>query len=42
MDVTLPRKLWEHPRPQDTQMYHFMQKINKKHRQSIEVEVNPE
>ncbi|KAH9901932.1 acetoacetate-CoA ligase [Xylariomycetidae sp. FL2044] len=30
MAATLPRKLWEHPNPKDTQIYEFMQLINKK------------
>ncbi|KFZ23494.1 hypothetical protein V502_02032 [Pseudogymnoascus sp. VKM F-4520 (FW-2644)] len=28
--VNVPRKLWEHPNPESTAMYKFMQKINKK------------
>ncbi|KAH9998567.1 acetoacetyl-coenzyme A synthetase [Xylariaceae sp. FL0662B] len=29
--VSVPRKLWEHPNPESTQMYEFLQHINKKH-----------
>ncbi|KAI0381848.1 acetoacetyl-coenzyme A synthetase [Hypomontagnella monticulosa] len=28
---SVPRKLWEHPNPQKTQMYDFMQRVNQKH-----------
>lgn len=31
MATTIPRKLWEHPDPQSTEMYKFMQKVNRKH-----------
>ncbi|KAH8652434.1 hypothetical protein BX600DRAFT_386793 [Xylariales sp. PMI_506] len=31
MATDVPRKLWEHPNPKGTQMYKFMQQINKKH-----------
>ncbi|KAI0124233.1 acetoacetate-CoA ligase [Xylariales sp. AK1849] len=31
MAATIPRKLWEHPNPQETQMYKFMQRINQKY-----------
>jgi len=27
----MPRKLWEHPDPESTQMWHFLQQVNKKH-----------
>lgn len=31
MDInTLPRKLWEHPNPKETNMWRFMQKVNEK------------
>ncbi|KAG9234735.1 acetoacetyl-CoA synthetase-like protein [Amylocarpus encephaloides] len=30
-EITTPRKLWEHPNPKSTEMYKFMQDINKKH-----------
>ncbi|KAK4127418.1 acetoacetate-CoA ligase [Parathielavia appendiculata] len=29
--VPVPRKLWQHSNPKDTQMYRFMQDINRKH-----------
>ncbi|KAI1390949.1 acetoacetyl-coenzyme A synthetase [Hypoxylon trugodes] len=29
--ASIPRKLWEHPNPKKTQMYEFMQVLNKKH-----------
>ncbi|KAI1466346.1 acetoacetyl-coenzyme A synthetase [Daldinia caldariorum] len=29
--VPIPRKLWEHPNPEKTQMHEFMQRLNKKH-----------
>ncbi|KAK5663132.1 hypothetical protein OQA88_6549 [Cercophora sp. LCS_1] len=29
--VPVPRKLWEHPDPESTQMWKFLQSINKKH-----------
>ncbi|OTB07747.1 hypothetical protein M426DRAFT_317643 [Hypoxylon sp. CI-4A] len=31
MAVDLPRKLWEHPNPEKTQMYEFIQRLNKQH-----------
>src|SRR4051812_9315968 len=30
-EAEVPRKLWEHPDPASTQMWHFMQDANKKH-----------
>lgn len=30
-EAEVPRKLWEHPDPTSTQMWHFMQDVNKKH-----------
>lgn len=33
----IPRKLWEHPDPQSTQMYILMQEINKKKNLKLEV-----
>lgn len=35
--VTVPRKLWEHPDPKGTLMYEFMQDINQKSGQKLEV-----
>lgn len=29
--MELPRKLWEHSNPKSTEMYKFMQKVNRKH-----------
>ncbi|KAI1180847.1 acetoacetate-CoA ligase [Nemania sp. FL0916] len=31
MAAAVPRKLWEHPNPKSTQMWEFMQLVNKKH-----------
>lgn len=28
----VPKKLWDHPAPEKTKMYQFMQKLNKDHR----------
>ncbi|KAH6626286.1 hypothetical protein B0J18DRAFT_136610 [Chaetomium sp. MPI-SDFR-AT-0129] len=33
--VAVPRKLWQHPDPQSTQMYRFMQDVNRQHGQQI-------
>ncbi|KAI1075924.1 acetoacetyl-coenzyme A synthetase [Whalleya microplaca] len=33
--ASIPRKLWEHPNPKSTQMYEFMQLINKKHQTAL-------
>lgn len=35
--VAVPRKLWEHPDPKSTLMYEFMQDINRKSGQRLEV-----
>lgn len=35
--LEVPRKLWEHPNPKDTEMYKFMQLINQKY--SLELKV---
>lgn len=35
--VAVPRKLWEHPDPKSTLMYEFMQDINQKSGQKLEV-----
>ncbi|ROT39304.1 acetoacetyl-coenzyme A synthetase [Sodiomyces alkalinus F11] len=32
----MPRKLWEHPDPQNTEMYRFMQDLNRKHGLNLE------
>ena len=38
MDLTeMPRKLWEHPDPKNTEMYRFMQEVNKKHGLQLKV-----
>lgn len=37
---TTPRKLWEHPDPKSTQMWQFMQGINKKFGCNLQVSVN--
>ncbi|KAI1375226.1 acetoacetyl-coenzyme A synthetase [Hypoxylon crocopeplum] len=29
--TAIPRKLWEHPNPEQTQMYELMQRLNKRH-----------
>jgi acetoacetyl-CoA synthetase len=34
---TVPRKLWEHPDPQSTAMYKFMQSVNKTQNQKLSV-----
>ncbi|ORY71180.1 acetoacetate-CoA ligase [Pseudomassariella vexata] len=31
MAMPIPKKLWEHPNPKETEMYRFMQNVNKKH-----------
>lgn len=33
----VPRKLWEHPDPKSTQMWRFMQDINRESRRDLEV-----
>ena len=35
--LAVPRKLWEHPDPQSTTMYKFMQSINRKHNLRLKV-----
>lgn len=35
--AAVPRKLWEHPDPKSTLMYEFMQDINRKSGQRLEV-----
>lgn len=35
--MKLPRKLWEHPDPKSTDMYKFMQEVNKKHGLNLQV-----
>jgi acetoacetyl-CoA synthetase len=35
--LQVPRKLWEHPDPKSTEMYKFMQDVNKKHNLEIKV-----
>jgi hypothetical protein len=35
--VTVPRKLWEHPNPETTEMYRLMQEINKNHNLQLKV-----
>ncbi|ETS77143.1 hypothetical protein PFICI_11017 [Pestalotiopsis fici W106-1] len=35
MAATIPRKLWEHPDPQSTEMYKFMQSVNQKHKLNL-------
>jgi hypothetical protein len=35
--VTIPRKLWEHPSPETTEMYRLMQEINKRHNLQLNV-----
>lgn len=35
--LTVPRKLWEHPNPESTDMYRFMQEVNNKHGLQIKV-----
>jgi acetoacetyl-CoA synthetase len=37
--VDIPRKLWEHPDPQSTQMYILMEEINKKENLHLEVRI---
>ncbi|KAI2621654.1 acetoacetyl-coenzyme A synthetase [Hypoxylon sp. NC1633] len=34
--ASIPRKLWEHPHPEQTQMYDFMQRLNKKYNAGLE------
>lgn len=36
-DVVLPRKLWEHPDPESTQMYKFMHEVNRKSGRDLQV-----
>lgn len=33
----IPRKLWEHPDPESTPMWEFMQGVNKKHNLQLKV-----
>lgn len=33
----LPRKLWEHPDPKSTEIYKFMQNVNRKHGLNLKV-----
>lgn len=37
MTAAIPRKLWEHPNPKNTQMFKFMQEVNKKHNLDLNV-----
>lgn len=37
MAEVMPRKLWEHPNPRDTEMYKFMQEVNRKHNLNLQV-----
>lgn len=38
--VALPRKLWEHPDPESTQMWKFMQEVNRKSGRGLKVRNN--
>ncbi len=33
---TTPRKLWEHPDPKSTEMWKFMQRVNKNHNRNFQ------
>lgn len=33
----MPRKLWEHPNPKSTAMWHFMQESNKRYNLNLKV-----
>ncbi|KAI0434721.1 hypothetical protein F5Y09DRAFT_216305 [Xylaria sp. FL1042] len=35
MTTAIPRKLWEHPNPKSTQLWEFVQLVNKKHRLNL-------
>jgi hypothetical protein len=35
--LDVPRKLWEHPAPESTEMYRLMQEINAKHNLELKV-----
>jgi len=35
--LEVPRKLWEHPNPESTLMYKFMQELNRKHELQLKV-----
>jgi acetoacetyl-CoA synthetase len=39
--LAVPRKLWEHPNPESTEMYRFMQEINKKNNLQLQVYMVP-
>lgn len=39
---TLPRELWSHPDPKSTQMYKFMQLVNKGHKLNLAVSISTE
>lgn len=34
---SMPRKLWQHPHPERTQMWQFMQEVNKKSGRDLKV-----
>ncbi|KAK6849924.1 Acetoacetate-CoA ligase [Apiospora arundinis] len=36
MAEVVPRKLWEHPSPRETEMYKFMQEVNRKHNLNLQ------
>jgi acetoacetyl-CoA synthetase len=36
----IPRKLWEHPNPESTEMYRFMQEVNTQHNLELKVRLN--
>jgi acetoacetyl-CoA synthetase len=36
VDIPIPRKLWEHPDPKSTNMYRFMQRVNRKRNLSLQ------
>lgn len=38
----LPRKLWEHPDPKSTQLWKFMQEVNRKSGRNLQVRNSPE
>lgn len=37
MAATVPKKLWEHPNPKETEMYKFMQEVNRKQNLKLQV-----
>lgn len=37
MAATVPKKLWEHPNPKETEMYKFMQEVNRKQNLQLQV-----